>query len=264
MNYHNKTAVITGASSGLGVAFANQLHSAGANVILVARREDRLQKAVDDFNRTRENSARHVACDLASSDIERVISLLTDERVDILVSNAGRGSFGRFENLRIDQELQMVQLNLVAPMQLMHAVIPQMKLRREGIIISVASIAAFQPLPFMSTYSATKSFNLNHAVALRHELKEFGIRVVALCPGPTATEYADSAGIPPAWQGIYHDQAESVVRGAFRALESGWSWITPGVRSRFVVALSHLLPLEITTMITKRLLNGAAVSLDRK
>jgi uncharacterized protein len=259
VKYNNQHAVITGASSGIGLEFARQLHKNGATVTLVARREQRLNHLASELNAIRPNSAHVFICDLASESCLELEKYLALEKVDILVSNAGRGSFGYFEQLNVNKEVDMVQLNLVAPLKLMHAVIPQMKTRKSGAIISVASIAAFQPLPLMSTYAATKSFNLIHAIGLRHELKEFGVKVITLCPGPTETEYAQVAGVPKDWNGIYHDSAESVVAGALRALDKNQAWITPGIRSRSLAFFARLLPLDFTSAISRRILSKAAL-----
>ena len=258
-----KKVLITGASSGIGAEFARQFHALGARVILVARREDRLLQMAAEFNAVRPESAEIFVADLLGAGLNNLERYLENEHIDLLVCNAGKGSFGRFEALNCDQEEDLIRLNLIAPMRLMHAVIPQMKKSRAGSIISVASIAAFQPLPYMSTYSATKAFNLNHVLGLRHELAEFGIKVIALCPGPTATEYHSAAGIPKEWSASYHDSAPDVVRGAITALDRNQAWVTPGVRSRMLAFLARILPLDFTTGISRRILSGAVKFLDK-
>jgi short-subunit dehydrogenase len=260
--YINKIALITGASSGIGAEFARQFHALGARVILVARREDRLQAIAAELNAVRPKSTQVIVADLLGAGLSDLERFLLNEPVDILICNAGKGSFGRFENLNLDQEEELVRLNLVVPLRLMHAVIPQMKKARSGDIISVASIAAFQPLPYMSTYSATKAFNLNHALGLRHELAEFGIKVITLCPGPTATEYHSAAGIPEQWSASYHDSAREVVSGAIAALDRNQAWVTPGIRSRTLAFFARLLPLDFTTWISRRVLSGALKCLE--
>lgn len=256
-HYLNKVALITGASSGIGAEFARQLHTRGARVILVARRQERLTEMAQQFNAERSASAEVLVTDLLGEGTSNLERYLENHEIDILVSNAGKGSFGRFETLDRNQEEDLVRLNLIVPLRLMHAVIPQMKRRRSGAILSVSSIAAFQPLPYMSTYAATKAFNLNHALGLRHELAEFGISVVALCPGPTATEYHTVAGIPDEWSASYHDSVVKVVTGALRALDTNQAWITPGLRSRLLSFFARLLPLDFTTAISRRILSGA-------
>ena len=197
MNFKDATVLVTGASAGIGKEFARQFHGLGSSLILVARREDRLRDACDEFNKIRDGSARFFCVDLAKDDerMEELLSYIRGNRIDILVNNAGRGSFGYFHTLSLDDELEMVALNVSATLKLSHSVIPQMKERRSGAIISVSSVVGFQPLPFMATYAATKVFNLNHALSLRHELSEYGIRVLTVCPGPTETEFKGVANL---------------------------------------------------------------------
>lgn len=258
-------AVITGASSGIGEEFARQLHEQGATVVLVARRLERLEALAATFNQARPNSARVFRCDLASQEISLLEQYLQTNRVDLLLCNAGKGSFGRFEKLSRDGEEELVRLNAIAPLRLMHAVVPQMKERRRGTIISVASIAGFQPLPYMSTYAATKSFNLVHLIGLRHELKEFGITLHCLCPGPTETEFGGVARVPGEWTGGHRDSVTQVVRDCLRAVSRKQAWVTPGIRSKALCLLSRVIPMDWSTRVARYTLTGALkVSEDKK
>ncbi len=254
---HGKTALITGASSGIGEEFARQLHRRGIDVVLVARRIERLQRLADDLNGARPQSARVIRCDLSSAEIHEVEDFLENHRIDLLVCNAGKGSFGRFENLNREGEEELVLLNVLAPLRLMHAVIPQMKKRRSGAIVSVSSIAAFQPLPYMSTYAATKAFNFSHAMGLRYELAEFGIQVIALCPGPVETEFGGVARVPGEWTGIFRDSVEDVVAATLRSLDRKRSWVTPCLRSKILCLLSRLTPVELSARAARYSLRGA-------
>lgn len=258
-----KTALVTGASSGIGEEFARQLHHQGMNIILVARRAAKLEQICQDLNHVRSDSAQIFVCDLSTDDLQCLEKFVAENHIDILVSNAGRGSFGRFETIDRDAEEEMVRLNLIAPLRIMHAVIPQMKKRRAGAILSVASIAAFQPLPYMSTYAATKSFNLIHSQGLRFELAEFGIRVLAVCPGPTETEFAGVARVPGEWTGIYRDSVSQVVSESLRALEKNQGWITPCLRSKVLCLLSRITPIAISTALARRSLRGALAFVER-
>ena len=266
MSIHKATvAVITGASSGIGEEFARQLHAQGATVILVARRLERLEALATAFNQVRLGSAQALRCDLASAELSRLEQYLETNHVDLLLCNAGKGSFGRFEKLSRDGEEELVRLNAIAPLRLMHAVIPQMKARRSGTIISVASIAGFQPLPYMSTYAATKSFNLIHLIGLRHELREFGITLHCLCPGPTETEFGGVARVPGEWTGGHRDDVSEVVRDSLRALARKRAWITPGLRSKALCLLSRLVPMDWSTRAARYTLSGALkVSEEKK
>lgn len=253
MDLQNKSVLITGASAGLGVEFARQCHAGGATVTLVARRGDLLQKIVDELNIKRPASADFIACDLGQN-VQPVIDFIKATRVDILVNNAGRGSFGYFDNLSIEEELQMVALNVAATLKIAHAVIPQMKARGSGVIIAVSSIVAFQALPYMATYSATKSFNLAHALALRHELSDFGIKVIALCPGPTETEFGGVARIPGTLTGVPRDSAAAVVSTCLSRLDQNPSIIVPSLKSKLLSYPSKFLPRTVCSWLGKKAL----------
>lgn len=259
-----KYALITGASSGIGQEFARQIHRRGLDVVLVARRLERLREIEGECNRQRPDSARVIQCDLSTSQTHEVEDFIESHQIDMLVCNAGKGSFGRFESLTREGEEEMVMLNVLAPMRLMHAVIPQMKKRRAGAIISVSSIAGFQPLPYMSTYAATKAFNFSQALGLRYELAEFGIAVMALCPGPVETEFGGVARVPGEWSGIFRDSTEDVVGAALRALDRRAAWITPCLRSKFLCLLSRIIPVEISTRAARYSLRGALRHVEEK
>lgn len=229
MKPKGKNCLVTGVSAGIGKEFARQLREAGANVIGVSRREGELQ------------------ADLTSSeDLQRVVEYIQGNQIDLLVNNAGVGSFGRFDELDLAWEEKMIQLNIVATTALAHAVIPQMKERKEGAIISVSSIAAFQPLPYMATYAATKSYNLIHSLGIREELKPFGVKVLTLCPGPTATEFGGVARVPGTLTGIYRDRVEVVVRNTLKRV-SRKAVVIPTLRAWLIALPSKLLPKTITT-----------------
>lgn len=256
MNYQGKTALITGASSGIGKEFAVQLHAHGANLILVARRLEVMERLAAELNGRRAGSVRWMALDLArfDDDLAALRTLIDSTTIDLLVNNAGRGSFGRFEELSLADEIGMVTLNVTATLKVVHAVIPQMVRRRSGEIISVSSVAAFQPLPFMATYGATKAFNFHHSLALRHELAPHGIKVLALCPGPTHTEFAGVARVPGAWTDVRRDAVEDVVAQGLRALQKNRAFVVPGVQSWLMSFASRILPVEFSTFLTRRIM----------
>lgn len=259
MNTNDQTALVTGSSSGIGQEFARQLHRRGYRVILVARRADRLVNLADEFNAVRPNSAEVLVADLAiqgSSDggLDKVCKYVQDHRIDVLVNNAGRGSFGYFEALPLSGEQEMIALNITASSSLFHAVIPQMKSRRSGKLVSVASVAAFQPLPYMATYAATKAFNFVHTMALREELRSFGISVLTVCPGPTATEFGGVARVPGTLTGMNRDSVEEVVGQALGALDRNKPFIVPCFRSWLMAMGSRVAHVSLTTRIVERVL----------
>jgi len=185
-------ALITGASAGLGVDFARRLSARGHRLVLAARRADRLEALAAELG-----NARAVAVDLSASDsAARLIADVAQagEQIDVLVNNAGFGLGGNFAELDGARQRQMIDLNVGTLTDLCHAVAPQMIERRAGAILNLASTAAFQPGPGMAVYFATKAYVLSFTEALHEELKPFGVKVSALCPGPTLTEFGDVAG----------------------------------------------------------------------
>ena len=255
MDYKNLNILVTGASSGIGEEFCRQFHSLGSNIILVARREDRLKKITDELNFKKQGSAYSIVADLTQDDdLKKIANFIKENRIDILVNNAGCGSFGYFEELNIENEVNQVKLNIIATQVLAHSVIPQLKARRAGGIISVSSIAAFQPLPFMATYSATKVFNYQHSLGLREELREFGVRVLTVCPGPTATEFGGVARVPGKMTGLPRDSVEAVVRESIRAFSRDKQVVVTGFKSKLIALQSKLMPKLISVKLVKRIL----------
>jgi short-subunit dehydrogenase len=185
-------ALITGASAGLGVDFARQLSAKGHRLVLAARRADRLEALAAELG-----NARAVAIDLSKADAAaKLIANIAaaGEHVELLVNNAGFGLGGRFAELDAARQREMIDLNIGSLTDLCRAIAPQMIERRSGAILNVASTAAFQPGPGMAVYFATKAYVLSFTEALHEELKPFGIKVSALCPGPTRTEFGQVAG----------------------------------------------------------------------
>lgn len=256
MNYFTgKIAAVTGASAGLGREFAKQLHELGCKVILIARRQDLLEKLAQELNHLHPNSAECMPADLtAEEDLQRVVTILKERQLDILVNNAGRGSFGHFEGLDIKTEIEIIALNIIAPTILSHAVIPQMKSRRSGAIITVSSIAGLQPLPFMSTYASTKAYDLFHSLGLWRELRAYNVRALAVCPGPVATEFGGVARVPGTWTGGKRDSASSVVQESLRALAQDRAVVVPGLKAKLMMAGVRMLPKTVTTRIVGRML----------
>ena len=224
-------ALITGASAGLGVEFARQLSSKGYRLVLAARRKDRLDALVAEFG-----NARAVEIDLSEPDA--TTSLMRDldkagEQVDILVNNAGFGLRGPFAELDAARQREMIDLNCGALTELCRAVAPAMVERRSGAICNVASTAAFQPGPWMGVYFATKAYVLSFTEALHEELKPHGVKVSALCPGPTRTEFGAVAGIASLGQfDRLSMEAAPVVRAGLDGLENNRAVVIPGATNK--------------------------------
>jgi short-subunit dehydrogenase len=190
------TALITGASAGLGTHFALALAKQGHDLILVARRQDRLDQLAQLVRQRHGVDAHVIALDLSR---KNAVAKLTETvsrqglSVDMLINNAGYGARGAFAELDRAVQARMIDLNCRALVELCHAFLPDMIAARSGAILNVASTAAFQPGPWMAVYYATKAFVLSFSEALHEEVKDQGVRVSALCPGPTRTEFADVA-----------------------------------------------------------------------
>lgn len=191
------TTLITGASSGIGEAFARRLAARGRNVLLVARSEDKLITLCNELGRINSIRAQYLALDLAKPESPAHLFAETEKRalvVDMLINNAGFGSMGEFTKLDLARELNMIDLNVKSLTELTRRFLIPMHARKQGTIINVASTAGFQPVPFMATYAATKAFVLSFSEALWEENRPYGIQVMALCPGVTDTNFFDAAG----------------------------------------------------------------------
>ena len=245
-------ALVTGASSGIGEAFARRLAGRGTALVLVARREDRLEALAKELDVATEV----LVADLADPDdlrrVEDRLAAPTDP-VDLLVNNAGFGTTGPFATLPVDREEEEIRVNVLAVVRLSRAALPGMVERGSGAIVNVSSLAAFQPDPGNATYGASKAFVLNFSEALAEELRTTGVRVQALCPGYTRTEFQTTAEyetsrIPKVvWQ-----RPEQVVDASLAALDRGRPLCVPGVHNKVAAVGSGFLP-----RVVRRKLAGA-------
>jgi short-subunit dehydrogenase len=240
--------LITGASAGLGVEFARQLAGRGQRLVLVARRKDRLDALAAELG-----NARAVAVDLAEAG--STAALMADlgaagEHVATLINTAGFGLRGRFAELDAARQREMIDLNVTSLTELCRAVAPGMIERRAGAILNVASTAAFQPGPNMAVYFATKAFVLSFTEALLEELKPHGIRVTALCPGPTKTEFGAVAGFgdKSSFDRLATDAA-SVVRAGLKALDRNRAVIVPGLINKVGASSTRFVPRPLVRKI---------------
>jgi uncharacterized protein len=238
------TTLITGASSGIGEAFARRLAARGHNLLLVARSEDKLISLCDELGRTRSIQAQYVAMDLSERDAPARLFAEGQRRglqIETLINNAGFGSMGDFTEQDLARELNMIDLNIRALVELAYRFLSPMRERKSGAIINVASTAGFQPVPFMATYAATKAFVLSFSEALWEENRHFGIKVMALCPGVTETGFFKAANIErPPMRAV--QTPEDVVNTALRGLEGGKSHIISGWPNYFMIESERLLP----------------------
>ncbi len=237
-------ALITGASVGIGAAFAERLAHDGYDLIIVARDRRRLDKVARRLRDRDQVEVEVLAADLTDvSGLHAVERAVADAELDVLVNNAGFGTYGRFAELDVEQEEREIRLNVLALMRLTRVALPGMIRRKRGSIINVSSLAGMQPGPFNATYAATKAFVNSFTEALHEELRGSGVRVQALCPGFTKTEFQERAGIDTgripalAWM-----TAEAVVDASMAALRSGDLICVPGVANRLVAAVSATMP----------------------
>ena len=238
-------AVVTGASSGLGRAFAESLAARGHRLLVVARREGRLRELAAWAAAAHGVETEVVVADLATEEglaACREALSRAPEPPEVVVLNAGFGTHGPLWELDRAREAEMVRLNCVAVVDLAAHVLPAMVARRRGALVVVSSAAAWQPIPYTATYAATKAFELHLIEAVAVELRGTGVRALAVCPGPTRTEFTLSTDRRPGRRGVPFDDPQMVVRAAWRALAAGRSRAPTGVVARASLLAGRILP----------------------
>src|SRR6266853_2402561 len=246
-------ALITGASAGIGCEFARQLAARARSMILVARREDRLVELADELQREHPNLRIHIQkVDLANlAELQDLLQWLDREKlgVDLLINNAGLGDSGPFANSDPVRHSEMTLVNVTALTSLTRHLVPQMITKHHGGILNVSSSAGFLPIPGSAVYAATKAYVTSFSEALRAELRETGVSVCALCPGPVVTEFQQVAKREGAQPDIGPKflvvSAERVVRDALAALESDRPIVIPGFGMKLLMALARVMPMPV-------------------
>jgi len=252
----NKWALITGASAGIGWALAEQLAAGGAHLVLTARRTDRLQKLAAELAAKHQIQAEVFSADLVRPEAPLEIQAFTAQKkieVELLVNNAGFGAFGYAHEIPAAKMLEMIQVNCSAVVHLTHLYLPAMVEKRHGDILIVSSVAAFQALPFNSAYAATKAFDLLFAQGVAEEVRSFGVRVCALCPGSTTTEFQEVAQQPDR---IFRsaETAEKVAHVGLEGLARGKSYVVSGFKNRLMLEGERLAPREFVVKMAGKMM----------
>jgi uncharacterized protein len=252
------TTLITGASSGIGEAFARALAARGHNLLLVARSEEKLSQLCSELGGASSIDCQYVGLDLSKPESPAKLFDETKTRgleIDLLINNAGFGSMGEFATQDLAHELNMIDLNVRSLVEMSYRFLRPMRERKSGAIINVASTAGFQPVPYMATYAATKAFVLSFSEALWEENRPYGIEVMALCPGVTQTGFFDAAHIqkPPART---VETPEQVVETALRGLKRRKSSIISGAPNKLMVVTERLMPRSVVLRTIGSVMRG--------
>lgn len=245
--------LITGASSGIGEALARRLAADGHHLFLVARSEQKLRALGQELRTTHSIQAHYLAQDLSAPEAADAIYAAVERqqlRVTMLVNNAGVGTAGDFTKLDLGAELRLMQLNMGALVALTHLFLKPMRAANRGTIINVASMAAFQPCPFMATYGASKMFVKSFTEALAEENKPFNIQLLLLCPGATETRFFEAAAVNEAdkkalLNGSALETPEQVVETALQGLRAHQRVAISGAGNRWLARLGGLLPTRL-------------------
>ncbi|MBD2387286.1 SDR family NAD(P)-dependent oxidoreductase [Cylindrospermum sp. FACHB-282] len=244
------TALITGASGGIGKAFAQELAARKTNLVLVARSTEKLNQLAKQLQEQYSIQVEVIVKDLTEANAtDAIFDAIKDKKltIDLLINNAGFGDYGDFAEGDGERQIKMLQLNILALVDLTHKFLPLMRQRRAGSIINVASIAGFQPMPYLSVYAASKAFVLSFSQALWAENREYGVRILVACPGPTETDFFTEAKFPLSLTGAKNkiSTPEEVVRDALQALEKGDSTVVSGgLGNKIIVNMHRFLPRE--------------------
>ncbi len=251
------TALITGASSGIGRELAIVFAQNGWDVVLVARSADKLQELAEELVRKHQISAETIALDLVDPAAPQKLLRETAARslkIDALVNNAGIGSFGFFADIDPENDARLLELNVTALTKLTKLFLRPMIVRKKGYILNVASTAAFQPGPLMAVYYASKAYVLSFSEALSNELEGSGVSVTALCPGAVRTGFQDAANMTGSklFKRVTLE-ASRVAREGYQAMMRGKRVVVPGVRHRLMIAGSRFAPHSLVLRIMRRL-----------
>ena len=251
------SALITGASAGIGREFARQLASRARTLVLIARRERRLNELRDELRNQNAQLNLHVrVVDLSDkSQIDELVRWLEENKIDIdfLINNAGLGDYGPFATSDAERDDRIVQVNIVALTLLTGRLLPQMIAKKRGAILNVSSSAGFLPIPGMAVYAATKAYVTSFSESLRAEVRGSGVTVTALCPGPVRTEFQRlaqrSGGEPDSAPEFVYVSVEKTVRDALAAVEADRPLVIPGLVMKITMFLVRITPMSILRLV---------------
>jgi short-subunit dehydrogenase len=251
-----KWALVTGASAGIGVELARQLATAGANLVLTARRTDRLQELASDFSGKYGVKVEVCSTDLTQPNAAEHIFQFTTERglaIEVLINNAGFGAFGYAHKIPPARSAEMIQVNCTAVVALTHLYTPAMVARHRGDVMIVSSVAAFQAVPFNSVYAATKAFDLIFAEGIAEEVRPFGVNVCALCPGSTNTEFQTVAEQPDR---VFRsaETAEKVARVGLEGMAAGKTCVISGGKNWLMVEAERIAPRRFVAKMAAKMM----------
>ncbi len=251
-----KTALITGASGGIGLKLAHHFAKDGHNLVLVARSKDKLEKLAGNLKDRFNIQTEVIIADLgATGAVDRLLEELSNRNisVDILVNNAGFGLYGEFFETQWEEEKEMMMVNMMALTELTKRLVPSMMERKSGKILNVASTAAFQPGPLMAVYYATKAYVLSFSEALENELKGTGVSVSILCPGPTDTGFQQRASMEESKLlegGVM--SVDQVADIAYKEFMAGKTLIIPGSQNKLLAFMIRFLPRKMVTRTVRK------------
>ena len=257
----NKTALITGASGGIGYEFAKLLAKDNYNLVLVARSEEKLQQLKMDLETGFKISAKVITKDLSKMGaVDEICNELDKEKIaiNILINNAGLGNFGEFTETNWQKEAEMIQLNILALTHLTKLILKRMVERKNGKILNLASTASFQPCPLMAVYGATKAYVLSFSEAIANELKGTGVTVTALCPGPTKTNFSNKANMQNSK--LFNDKklssSEEVAKYGYEAMKKGKTVVIYGLKNKVLAFSARFAPRNLVTKISRKVIGG--------
>src|ERR1700682_5173188 len=255
--WKGKWGLVTGASAGIGVAIARKLAAGGTHLVLTARRRDRLEELAAELSAKHQMRTEVIVADLSQPEAPEKIYSGTRQKgieIELLINNAGFGQYGELPTVETQRLLDMVQVNCVAVVHLTRLFVADMVARGRGDILILASTASFQAVPYISTYAATKAFDLLFAAGLAEEMKPYGIRVCALCPGSTESEFHEVAGQTHITaMNAKRETAEKVARTGLRALAAGKTYVISGAGNYLGVHSQRLASRRLVTRVAAKI-----------